>query len=69
MCKVRNDFGMEDQGFVELEVVAMLGRRVNYRAHYLEVDVVTLDDFVGFSTCASEMVDVVDASEEMVDLL
>ena len=68
VLKVSNDFGMEEQGSVELEVVAVLGVEVDNRAHNLEIDVAEFDDFVGFGACASKMVDVVDASEEMEDL-
>ena len=69
VLKVSNDFGMEEQGSVELEVVAVLGIYVDNRAHDFDVDVAMMNDFVGFGACASKMVDVVDASEEMEDLL
>ena len=62
VLKVPNDFGMEEQGSVELEVVAVLGVEVDNRSHNLEIDVAFFDDMVGFGACAPKMMNVVDAS-------
>ena len=59
---------MQLETFAKLKVKAVLGGFVDYRAHDLKVNVSPLDDMAGLGACAPEMMDVVEASEEMLDV-